>query len=47
MIFSPASVDLLGSDAKMGFEQRDDALHIQLPEPSPGKFAYAFRILLK
>jgi alpha-L-fucosidase len=40
------SVALLGSDAKLGFEQREDGLHIQLPEQSPGKYAYAFRIVL-
>ena len=38
------SVELLGSDAKIGFEAREDGLHIQLPETSPGKYAYAFRI---
>jgi alpha-L-fucosidase len=40
------SVQLLGSDANVPFEQRDDALHIQLPQQSTGKYAYAFRILL-
>ena len=38
------SVALLGSDSKLGFEQRADGLHIQLPEQSPGKYAYSFRI---
>ena len=38
------SVTLLGVDAKLSFEQRSDALYIQLPEQAPGKFAYAFRI---
>jgi alpha-L-fucosidase len=41
-----ASVILLGSDAKLTFEQRPDGLHIQLPEQIPGKYAYAFRIQL-
>jgi alpha-L-fucosidase len=40
------SVALLGSDAKLAFEQREDGLHIRLPEQSPGKYAYAFRIVL-
>ena len=40
------SVDLLGSDAKLVFEQREDGLHIQLPEHSSGKYAYSFRIQL-
>jgi alpha-L-fucosidase len=39
-----ASVELLGSDSKLSFAQRDDGLHIQLPEQSPGKYAYSFRI---
>ncbi len=37
-------VTLLGSDAKIGFEQRDDGLHLQLPAQPPGAYAYAFRI---
>ena len=41
---SVASVSLLGSDTVPSFEQRDDGLHIRLPERAPGKFAYAFRI---
>jgi alpha-L-fucosidase len=41
-----ASVALLGSDAKLAFEQRDDGLHIHLPEQNPGKYAYSFRIQL-
>ena len=40
------SVILLGSESKLAFEQREDGLHIHLPEQSPGKYAYAFRILL-
>ncbi len=39
-----AAVELLGSDVKVAFEQRDDGLHIQVPEQNPGKYAYAFRI---
>jgi alpha-L-fucosidase len=41
-----AAVALLGSDAKLAFDQRDDGLHIQLPEQRPGKYAYSFRIQL-
>jgi alpha-L-fucosidase len=40
-----ASVELLGSSAKLTFDQRDDGLHIQLPENS-GKYAYTFRIAI-
>jgi len=40
------SVDLLGSDAKLTFDQRDDGLYIQLPEHIPGKYAYSFRVVL-
>jgi len=40
------SVDLLGSDAKLTFDQRDDGLHIHLPQQGPGKYAYAFRIVM-
>jgi hypothetical protein len=40
------SVQLVGSDANVTFDQRDDALYIQLPQQSTGKYAYAFRILL-
>ena len=39
-----ASVDLLGSDTKIPFHAQSDGLHIQLPEHSPGKYAYVFRI---
>jgi alpha-L-fucosidase len=39
------SVVLLGSAGKLTFEQKTDGLHIQLPAQSPGKYAYAFRIL--
>ncbi len=41
-----ATVALLGSDAKLAFDQRDDGLHIHLPEQNPGKYAYSFRIQL-
>ena len=41
-----ASLTLLGSDAKLAFDQRDDGLHIHLPGQSPGKYAYSFRIQL-
>jgi alpha-L-fucosidase len=39
-----ASVALLGSDANLPFQQREDGLHIQLPEQMPGKYAYSLRI---
>ncbi len=38
------SVELLGSDAKVAFEQRKDGLHIKRPKQAPGKYAFAFRI---
>jgi alpha-L-fucosidase len=41
------SVVLLGADAKLTFAQREDGLHIQLPEKSAGKYAYSFRIVLR
>jgi alpha-L-fucosidase len=41
---SVTSVVLLGSDAKIGFDQRADGLHLELPAQPPGNFAYAFRI---
>ena len=40
-----ASVVLLGSDAKMAFEQQANGLRIQLPAQAPGKYAYVFRIV--
>lgn len=40
------SVVLLGSGAKLAFQQQADGLRIQLPTQAPGKYAYAFRILL-
>jgi alpha-L-fucosidase len=39
------AVVLLGSDAKIAFDQQPDALRIQLPAQAPGKYAYAFRIV--
>ena len=38
------SIVLLGSDAKLAFQQQADALRIHLPPQAPGKYAYAFRI---
>jgi hypothetical protein len=39
-----SSVVLLGSGAKLVFQQQADALRIHLPPQAPGKYAYAFRI---
>ncbi|HMD10664.1 MAG TPA: alpha-L-fucosidase [Candidatus Acidoferrum sp.] len=39
-----ASVVLLGSNAKLTFQQQPDGLRIQLPPQAPGKYAYAFRV---
>ena len=41
-----SSVVLLGSDAKVEFQQQPDALHIKLPTQPPSKYAYALRITL-
>ena len=38
------SVALLGSNAKLTFEQRSDGLHVQLPAQPPSKYAYALRV---
>jgi alpha-L-fucosidase len=38
------SVALLGSDAKIAFDQRPDGLHFHLPAQSPAKYAYAIRL---
>ena len=38
------SVALLGSDAKISFDQRPDGLHVHLPAQSPAKYAYAVRL---
>ena len=43
---SVKSVELLGTDAKLSFEQRADGLHVHVPATAPGKYAYAFRIYL-
>jgi len=39
------SVILVGSDAKLQFEQRADGLRMRLPDQAPGKYAYALRIM--
>lgn len=39
-----ASVELIGSESKVTFQQSPDGLHIRLPERVPGKYGYAFRI---
>ena len=39
------SVQLLGSDAKLTFDQRPDGLHINLPPKPADEPAYAFRIV--
>jgi hypothetical protein len=41
------SIALLGSDAKLKFQQEADGLHIDLPQTAPGKYAYSFRILFQ
>jgi alpha-L-fucosidase len=41
------SVTLLGSGARLRFQQSSDGLHIQLPRQAPGKYAYAFRLLTR
>jgi alpha-L-fucosidase len=38
------SVALVGSNAKLRFEQSADGLHVQLPAESPAKYAYALRV---
>jgi alpha-L-fucosidase len=38
------SVALIGSDAKLRFEQRADGLHVQLPAQAPAKYAYVLRM---
>ncbi len=38
------SVELLGSDAKVQFDQRADGLHVRLPAEAPAKYAYALRL---
>jgi alpha-L-fucosidase len=39
------SVTLLGSDAKLQFDQRSDGLHVRMPAQAPGKYAYALRVI--
>ena len=38
------SVELLGAEGTLQFQQQEDGLHIQLPTRNPGKFAYVFKI---
>jgi alpha-L-fucosidase len=38
------SVALLGSDAKLQFEQSGDGLHVRLPAQAPTKYAYTLRV---
>jgi len=38
------SVELLGSNSKLEFEQRADGLHVRVPAQSPGKYAYVLRL---
>jgi alpha-L-fucosidase len=38
------SVALLGSDAKVQFEQRPDGLHVKLPAQASSQYAYALRV---
>jgi alpha-L-fucosidase len=38
------SVVLLGSNARLQFDQRPDGLHVQLPRVAPSKYAYALRL---
>jgi alpha-L-fucosidase len=38
------SVALLGSDAKLQFNQHADGLHVQLPTQPPAKYAYVLRL---
>ena len=38
------SVELLGTDAKLSFEQQADGLHIRVAEQPAGKYAFAYRI---
>ena len=39
-----ASVDLLGGDSGLRFEQQADGLHVHLPAQPPAKYAYALRV---
>src|SRR5260370_22863390 len=40
------AIFLLGSDAKLAYQQRAAVLHIQLPAKPVGEIAYVFRITL-
>jgi len=39
------SISLLGSDAKLQFDQRPDGLHVRMPAQAPAKYAYALRVI--
>jgi len=41
------SVALVGSDAKVSFDQREDGLHVQLPAQAPTNFAYSLRLTFR
>ena len=38
------SVALLGSDAKISFDELPDGLHVHLPSQTPAKYAYVLRV---
>jgi alpha-L-fucosidase len=38
------SVELLGADSALLFEQSKEGLKVHLPEKAPGNYAYVFRI---
>ena len=38
------SVELLGDQSKLSFDQREDGLHIRVPDSAPGRYAFAFRV---
>ncbi len=39
-----SSVTLLGSPAEIPFDQQPDGLHLKVPAPPAGKYAYAFKV---
>ena len=41
------SVSLLGSEAKIVWQQQPDGLHVELPAQPPGKYAFALRVPLQ
>jgi alpha-L-fucosidase len=43
---SVKSVELLGSTAKITYEERADGLHLRLPKTPPSPYAICFRIML-